>query len=118
MEDHKTTFVEWLQAELDDRNWSQADLAKKTNTATGTISRIMTTSRGPGIDFCKAVAAAFNLPQETVFRAAGLLDPKPDADPELAEWKHIFSQAKTDIDRQRLLELARFELERIKKENK
>lgn len=116
MEDRKKAFAEWLQAELDQRNWTQADLAKKADLATGTISRIMTKARGPGYEFCTEIARAFGYPQELVFRAAGILDPKPDDDPLLDEWAHIFNQAGSEEERQRLLELARFELERIKRE--
>lgn len=111
----KTNFIEWLQAELDNRGWTQADLANRTKVAAGSISRIMTGARNPGPDFCKSVAKALDIPQETVFRAAGLLDPLPEDHPELAEWEHIFRQAETEEERQRLLELARFELDRIRK---
>ena len=111
-------FAQWLQDELNKRDWTQADLATKTGTANGTVSRIMTGSRNPGPDFCISVAKAFVYPPEIVFRAAGLLPPKPENVPLLAEWEHIFRQAANDEERQRLLELARFELERIKREQK
>lgn len=70
-------FGEWLQTELDNRNWKQADLSRATGLDTAVISNLRNGKRGPGEDTCTAIATAFHLPPEVVFRAAGLLPDLP-----------------------------------------
>jgi transcriptional regulator with XRE-family HTH domain len=69
----KIDFGEWLQNEMNLREWSQSDIARKSGLSTGQISRLLNGTRGPGLETCQAIANAFNLPQEQVMQNAGLL---------------------------------------------
>ncbi len=71
-------FGDWLQSQLDKKRWSQADLAKNAHISRGTLSNILSGTRGVGEDTITAIAHALKLPPETVFRAAGILPPASD----------------------------------------
>ena len=105
----KAKFAEWLNAELDNRDWSQSDLARAAGLGRGTISNVLNNVRQPGTEICTGIAAAFNLPPEFVFRKAGLLPPKKDEDPGFEEWKILLDNL-DETDRQELLEFARLKL--------
>lgn len=66
-------FPEWLNDELQQRGWTQADLARKSGLTTAGISRILSGQRDPGPEALIAIAEALKLPPEHVFRKAGLL---------------------------------------------
>lgn len=69
------TFVKWLQAELNERDWSQADLARRSRVSQTHLSRIMNEMRRPGPDALVGIARALHIPPEEVFRHAGLIPP-------------------------------------------
>jgi len=71
-------FSTWLQSELDNRGWRPTDLAKRSSISDTTVSRILRGERNADIETLKAFAHAFKLPPEQVYRAAGILQPKPD----------------------------------------
>jgi len=98
-------FTEWLENELNKRNWDRAELARRARLATSTVTRIMNGERSPGPDFCRSVARALNLPPETVFRKAGLLPQKPDTDPEIEEALHLLSQLPGPVRKLVLLQI-------------
>lgn len=103
-------FPAWLQKELNDRGWTQADLSRFSNLSTAAISRMMTGARGIGPDACLAIANALRIPPEIVFRAAGLLPPKPDDEVTLEEWRYVLEQL-SEEDREELLNIARLKIE-------
>lgn len=104
------TFGEWIQKELDKRGWDQAELSRRGDITSSQVSRIMSGLRNPGIDACSAIAHAFNLPEEIVFREAGLLAARPAATPALEEAQHLLSQL-CDADQQIVLAQTRALLE-------
>lgn len=67
------TFSDWINAELDTRQWSQADLHRKSGMSRTVISNVVSGTSVPGWDFCVGIAKAFNLQPTEVFRRAGLL---------------------------------------------
>lgn len=67
------TFSDWLASELNKRDMSQADLARKSDLTRGAVSHLINQQRQPGPDACLAIARALSLPPELVFRQAGLL---------------------------------------------
>ncbi len=73
------TFAKWLQGELDERHWSQNELAYKAGLTSGMISRVLGGQR-PGLEVCKAIAAAFSCPPHFILIKAGHL-PSPTGDP-------------------------------------
>jgi transcriptional regulator with XRE-family HTH domain len=103
----RTDFVEWLYGELGKRNWRKADLARASGLSSAHITRIMKREQSAGPDACRAIAHALDLPEEFVFRKAGLLSPKPDESepPSFMDWLRIWMNA-DDEERDRLLERA------------
>lgn len=100
-------FPEWLQSELDNREWTQADLARKAELSRTVISRVMNGERLPGIDFCKGVARALGLRDIDVMRRAGLADPEPVTDaPSLRELITRFATL-SDEDQESVLKMVR-----------
>lgn len=73
------TFARWLQGELDDRNWSQNELARESGLTSTIISRVLGGQR-PGLEVCKAIAVAFHCPPHFILIKAGHL-PSPTGDP-------------------------------------
>ena len=74
------------------REMTQADLARAAGVSKGAVNHVINGNRQPGIDFCRGIAKAFQLPEETVFIQAGLMTPKSDYDPEWEEWKLMLSK--------------------------
>ena len=71
---------------------SQADLARESGLSTGAVSMLVTDTRGAGRDACQAIAHAFKIPSEEVYRAAGLLPPVDELDEQRARIDYKVSQ--------------------------
>lgn len=67
------TFGDWLTTQLDEKGWSQAELARRAHISQPTLSRIISGLRQVGPDAAAAIARALGQPPEKVFRLAGLL---------------------------------------------
>lgn len=114
--DMDKNFSDWLFSEMDSRAWSQSDLAREAGLSRQAISDYINRRRNkPDHEALTSIAKAFGYPPETVFRAAGLLPPKPEEEVTLEEWRYVLSQL-TDEDREELLNIARLKIER--RENK
>jgi len=70
------TFIEWLQQQLNQRQWTQADLARHSSVTQTHLSRIMNGMRKPGPDTLVNIARALRIPPDEAFRRAGLLPAK------------------------------------------
>jgi transcriptional regulator with XRE-family HTH domain len=80
---------DWILKELEKRDWSQADLARHAGVSRAAISDIVSGKRGLGRDLAVAISEALDTPLEEVYRAAGLLPPKPEGDTLTEEGLHI-----------------------------
>jgi transcriptional regulator with XRE-family HTH domain len=85
------TFSEWLLLTLENKGWSQADLARAAKVSRSSISEIISGHRQVGRGTATSIANALKLPPEQVFRAAGILPPEND-DPWADEMAHKLSQ--------------------------
>lgn len=65
---------------IDERGWSQSELARRAGTTSTTVSRIISKERLPGVDFCRGVAKALGMRDIEVLQMAGLADPEPPSD--------------------------------------
>jgi transcriptional regulator with XRE-family HTH domain len=102
------TFAEWLVKELEERGWSQADLARETGLTTGGVSNLINQVRKPNPDTCNVIAHALKLPSEIVLQAAGYWKPETsEKPPGFEEWVYIFTTA-TEQQRQEILDYARY----------
>lgn len=99
-------FMEWLQSELDKRNWSSYELTKRAGLSHSVMSKARLDKQPLGWEACAKIAKALDMPPEEVLRRAGYLPPVPTAEAELEELAHLFSQLSLD-DRKRILSIAR-----------
>jgi transcriptional regulator with XRE-family HTH domain len=66
-------FVTWLNHKLDEKGWSRSEAARRGGISASSYDKVIGGFAKPGIRFCKAVAVAFDVPEEDVFRLAGLM---------------------------------------------
>jgi transcriptional regulator with XRE-family HTH domain len=86
------SFSIWLNGELLQRGWSQAELARQANLSRTAISDVLSEKHDAGFDLCIAIARALHLPPESVFRIAGLLPPTPAHTEQKEELLYLFEQ--------------------------
>lgn len=103
-------FLSWLQAQLAERNWTQAELARRSGISTASISRIFSGARNTGTDVCQAIALALRLPPDELYRRAGLLPNIPDDDKDITELDHIARQL-DNANKYELIRYARMKLQ-------
>ncbi len=83
-------FANWLTGEINRLGWSQSELARRAGLSSGLISQVLSGQK-PGERFCKGVARALGVPEDEVFRRAGILsfsvsDLKERSLKEVMEW--------------------------------
>jgi transcriptional regulator with XRE-family HTH domain len=108
------TFSEWLGDELEKRDWTQADLARKSGLTTAGVSHIIKGTRKAGIKSCAKIAKAFDLSPDEVLRAADLLDQLPKDDKTVKDIVYTVNQMSEKL-KEDVLEYARFKLQQGKK---
>lgn len=106
MDNYQSDFPDWLQDSLNIRGWKQADLARASGLATSVISNVINRRRNAGEVVCRAIAKAFELPPETVFRAAGLL-PKTNQISEKLEQAYHALASLDEADLETIIAVAR-----------
>jgi len=72
----ESAFTDWLLKEMDNRRWQPRDLAQAAGISRNQVMLVLEHARFPGDKFLRGVAAAFGIPQDIVFRLAGLLTDK------------------------------------------
>ena len=68
-------FASWLDTELQQRGWSQRELARRAGIAQTTVSQVISKQREPTFEFCVHVAHVLGRSPVSVLRQAGLLSP-------------------------------------------
>lgn len=76
-------FVAWMRRELQRREWTQADLSRKLNVPSGSVSRWMHGQR-PQPYYCDLLADVFGADVDEVLTLAGHRPALLNDDPELA----------------------------------
>ena len=109
-----TSFADWLQAALDERNMKPADLSNQAGLGRGTLSDIFSGRRKPGTELATAIADALNIPQEEVFRAAGILRPNKKINETVAQIVHEVTQRPPE-EQQEFLSYIRWRINQRKK---
>lgn len=99
------SFIAWLDDELEERGWSDLQLAKRAGISHPVLSKARSGNQAIGWEACVKIARALDLPPTLVLEKAGLL-PESTADPELEELAYLFQQL-PEADRQRILAIAR-----------
>jgi transcriptional regulator with XRE-family HTH domain len=103
-------LTNWIEQNQRARGWTQAELARRAGISQGAISRVLSGSRGPGVEFCKSIAKAFSVPDRDVLQIAGLMTDDPEPAPGQGEMAYIYASLPPDRQEQ-LREYARFLLE-------
>lgn len=86
-------FSTWLQAEMDEREWTQAELSRRAGIDRQLISMYITRKvTTPDKKSLSLIAGAFKLPVEQVYRAAHILPPPPNLNEEAEQIMHEVSK--------------------------
>jgi transcriptional regulator with XRE-family HTH domain len=85
-------FNDWLVREMSKRGWSQSDLARASDLNRAVINKLLNGQTLPRPSTLEAIARAFKVPVEQVFRVAGLLPEVPENDGYLEEVIHHIRQ--------------------------
>ncbi|MBI5950178.1 MAG: helix-turn-helix domain-containing protein [Chloroflexi bacterium] len=110
-------FKQWLQAEMNTREWSISDLARYAGVARGSIANVLRGDRDPGASLCEGIAKAFKMPPEVVFRKAGILPPDVKPDEKRQELVHLFDMM-SEENKDDQISYARMRLEKQEREAK
>jgi transcriptional regulator with XRE-family HTH domain len=108
-------FGDWLEKEIEKRGWTMSEMARRCDVSQPAISRVVSGERGAGPELCRAIAHAFEMPEEKVFRIAGLLSqlPAPEEDLPFAEVLTLMKTLPPD-ERLEILEYVRWRYKRHK----
>lgn len=98
-------FVEWLLDEVRTRGMNYSEVARKGGISHARISQVLSGEK-PGRRFCQAIARAFNLRAEEVYRRAGLLPPVPHEIARLEDALWLFGRLPPD-DQERIVWMMR-----------
>ena len=104
MLDVREDFVTWLNRELDERGWSRSEAARRGEFSPSMLDKVIGGFANPGLDFCRGIARAFNMPLEDVFRRAGILPELVELPDEAKSWGGRL-QYLTEEDRRLAVEL-------------
>lgn len=101
-------FVTWLGIEIEKRGWSYSETARQCGISQSIISKVMSYTSTPGLDFCVGIAKAFGIPVESVLRKAGLLPDSPeDLDDMTLREMYDLMRGLTPHERRNVLEYTR-----------
>ena len=92
MSDVATSFSEWLNKQINARDWSQAKTASAAGISKATVSDLLSGKVKPGFDVSIGLANGFNLPAVEVLREAGLLPTVPARTAQHEQLLHLFDQ--------------------------
>lgn len=110
-------FPEWLQSELDKRSWSQAELAYSAGISRAVVNKLLNRKTFPQPDTLQAIARAFKIPVETVYRAAGLLPKESESEKFEAEILHKLKLIKSPERRKTAIRLLNALIDEEENEN-
>ena len=112
-------FKEWLMKEMDKREWSQADLARYADLNRAVINKLLNGhSATPRPATLEAIARAFKVPVEKVYRVAGLLPEVPENEGVIEEALHHLSQIQDPKRKSAVISVIKALAEEEKKEKK
>lgn len=110
-------FPDWLQSELNKRDWSQADLAHTAGISRAVVNKLLGRKTFPKPDTLQAIARAFKMPVETIYRAAGLLPQESELEMFAAEIIHKLKLIKNPKRRETAIRLLKALIDEEENEN-
>ena len=92
------SFRTWLLGELKKRDWTNAELARRSGLSEGGLGNVINGRRNPTPDTCRKIAKALKIPESEVFRRAGILHepPPPEENLTLGEILEYLSEFDDD----------------------
>lgn len=103
----QTNLREWVEEQLQRRNWSLRELARQAGTSHSSMARIWDDDRSIGYRTCMDLSRALNVPPQTVLEIAGLLPRVPEDVQDVRLLKSIYYDLPPD-KRAQLVEYAEF----------
>ena len=88
-------FKDWLLEEMTKRSWSQSDLARSADLNRAVINKLLSGHSAPRPTTLEAIARAFKVPTERVYRIAGLLPEIPETESFVEEATHHIRQIRS-----------------------
>lgn len=87
-------LAEWLEAEMKKRGWKNRELARKAGIAHSSVGRALNPYPDslPGKKVLAAIARALRVPDEMVFRKAGVLSREPEHLTDHEMLIHVYEQ--------------------------
>lgn len=107
------SFSDWLRQEIEKRDLSQADLARRARLSEAQISRLLADKRGVGEGGLRKIADALQISPITVLRKAGILPPSPETEITADDWMFLLSELPPE-EQEELRQLALIKIERQK----
>ena len=103
-----TAFWDWVVNEANIRGWSVRELERRAELTRGRIGNAILSDRTPDPEVCLAIAAAFEMPVESLYDRLGWLDSEDGTreDPQFDELLH-YARGMSDEQLERLLAIAR-----------
>ena len=109
----KQEFVDFIKEELSKRNWSHAELSRRSGVSQAHISRVIKGNYQPGLDFYKSISSAFDTPEELIFRISGELPERQEIEPIREKIISKFIRL-TDEDQELVVDFIQFLINRKK----
>jgi hypothetical protein len=76
MVDNLSDFVAWANSVMQEKSITQADIARTGFVTRAAVSALFVLRiKSVGVEMCRAISAATNIPLEVVYQKAGLLPP-------------------------------------------
>jgi transcriptional regulator with XRE-family HTH domain len=98
---NKVDFQDWLQTLLDEMGWGQSELASKAGVDRQIVHGWLKLGKKPSEENLQRIAKAFDVPPETVYRAAGMkLSPAtlpPDIQQAAHEMEDLAGQDRAEV---------------------
>lgn len=90
-QERTAAFIQWLDNQLAENHLTDHQLAKKAGISHSVISKARNGTL-PKWEACVAIARALEVDPIEVFRAAGLVQPPPDLDPDFERLKSVYNK--------------------------
>lgn len=107
-------FLEWINDELNDRGWSQNELARRMGWSSSAVSKTMNQQSKVSYAFCEDLAKAFYMQKEDVLVKAGFLSEKTRT-PEGDEIQRIYNELPAE-ERKNILDFAKWKLQQLRRD--
>jgi transcriptional regulator with XRE-family HTH domain len=115
--DESMDVVEYLLKVMEERELIPADITKRSGLSPSQVSKVLNRESPAGQKALDSFAKALNLPPDDLYRRAGILPMKPNADEVVTEIVHIYHMLSED-NKGDLLDYAKNRLSKQEREEK